>query len=125
MQASGNEISGIQFVQNGINVLSFKSEVNPFLGTDCRSFEYAQPPGALQKGCAVKNFDHRFYTMGVRPNGSPYYGEIDVPFDIMYFTASNWMTNGQAANVTAITVTNAIKAADLEFFDNSDISLLN
>ncbi len=110
------------FVTNAINVLMANPSANPLLGADCRSFEYAQPPGALQKGCAVKNFDHRFYTAGIRPNGSPYYGEIDINTSIIYFTMPNVITNGQAANLTAIAVTAAIKEADVYFFNNPDVS---
>lgn len=95
---------------------------NPVLGADCRSFEFAQPAGALQKGCAVENFDHTFYTFGVRSNGSPYYGTIDINTKIIYFTMPNWMTNGKAANLTAQAVTNSIKAADIYFFNNPDIT---
>lgn len=111
-----------EFALNVIQVLMANPDANPLLGADCRSFEYAQPPGALQKGCAVINFNHTFYTAGIRPNGSPYYGDIDIPVNIIYFTMPPWMTNGQAANATAIAVTNAIKEADVYFFDNPDVS---
>ncbi len=112
----------VLFVTNAINVLMVDSSANPLLGADCRSFEYALPPGALQRGCAVKNFDHRFYTAGIRPNGSPYFGTIEVPVDTIYFAMPNWMTNGQAANNTAVAVTAAIKIADVYFFNNPDAS---
>lgn len=112
----------VLFVTNAINVLMVDSSANPLLGADCRSFEYALPPGALQRGCAVKNFDHRFYTAGIRPNGSPYFGTIEVPVDTIYFTMPNWMSNGQAANNTAVAVTAAIKIADVYFFNNPDAS---
>lgn len=112
----------VKFTTNAINVLMANPNANPLIGADCRSFEFAQPPGALQRGCAVKNFDHTFYTAGVRSNGSPYYGEIDVNIPIIYFTAPTWMTNGRAANVTAAAVTGAIKAADVYFFENPDAS---
>ncbi len=110
------------FVTNAINVMMAKPDVNPLLGADCRSFEYAQPPGALQKACAVKDFDHRFYTAGIRPNGSPYLGDIEIPIDLIYFTAPNWMNNGQAANATAEAVTLAIKATDIYFYRNPDVT---
>ena len=90
-----------------------------------QEFEYAQPPGAFQKGCAVKDFDHTFYTAGIRSNGSPYYGEIDIPVNIIYFTMPNMMTNGKAANLTAVAITNAIKLTDAHFFNNPDITKYN
>ncbi|NMH89823.1 hypothetical protein [Flavivirga algicola] len=111
-----------EFAEYVIKILMANPDANPFLGSDCRSFEYAQPPGALQKGCAVKNFDHRFYTTGVRSNGSPYYGEIDINIDTAYFTMPSWMSNGRAANLTALAVTAAIKSADLYFFSNPDVT---
>ncbi|WP_418639610.1 hypothetical protein [Winogradskyella sp.] len=95
---------------------------NPVLGADCRSFEFAKPPGALQRGCATSDFNHTFFTWGVRSNGSQYYGEIDVNIPLIYFTMPNWMTNGQAANATAIAVTKAIKDADIYFYNNPDAS---
>ena len=110
------------FAEYALEILRANPEANPLLGADCRSFEYAQPPGALQKGCAVTDFNHTFYTAGVRPNGSPYYGEIDSNIDIIYFTTPTFLTNGQAANLTAIAVTDAIKETDLYFFENPDIS---
>lgn len=110
------------FVTNAINVMMVKPDVNPLLGADCRSFEYAQPPGALQKACAVKDFNHRFYTAGIRPNGSPYLGDITIDLDLVYFTMPTWMTNGRAANLTAKAVTDAIKFTDIYFFENPDIS---
>ncbi len=111
-----------EFVKSAIEVLIAFPDANPFLGADCRSFEYAKPPGALQRGCAVKDFDHRFYTAGVRPNGNTYAGTIDIPIDRIYFTMPNWMTNGRAANLTAAAVTGAIKATDIHFFENPDIT---
>ncbi|WP_346880772.1 hypothetical protein [uncultured Algibacter sp.] len=110
------------FVKYAIKILEANPNANPFLGADCRSFEYAKPPGALQRGCAVKDFDHTFYTAGVRSNGNSYYGEIDVPVNLLYFTMPTWMTNGRAANLTAVAVTGAIKATDVHFFNNPDIS---
>lgn len=97
-------------------------EANPFLGADCRSFEYAKPPGALARGCAVKDMNLTFYTAGVRPNGSPYYGEIDINIFLIYFTAPVWMTNSEAANETAQAVTNAIIGTRNFFYENPDIS---
>lgn len=91
---------------------------NPLLGADCASFEYAQPPGALQKGCAVKNFNHRFYAFGFNSDGSSYAGYVESNIDLIYFTMPTWMTNGHAANLTAIAVTDAIIATDLYFFLN-------
>ncbi len=111
-----------EFDEYAIKILMANPDANPFLGADCRSFEYAQPPGALQRGCAVKNFNHRFYTTGMRSNGSPYYGEIDINTPIIYFTMPTWMANGNAANITAAAVTAAIKAADLYFFANPDVT---
>ncbi|WP_378184006.1 hypothetical protein [Aquimarina sp. SS2-1] len=122
LHRNGFSPDSIDLLQNAINVLNINSNVNPLLGADCRSFEYAKPPGALQRASAVKNFDHTFYTAGVRSNGSPYYGEIDIPVNILYFTAPNWMTNGQAANATAIAVTTAIKKTDVHFYRNPDIT---
>lgn len=110
------------YLVNAISVKTVNPNVNPFLGADCRSFEYSQPPSALQRGCAVSDFNHTFYTAGIRPNGSPYYGEIDINYPTVYFTAPTWMTNGQAANFTAEVVTNAIKLADLYFFENPDVT---
>ncbi len=112
----------IIFITNALNVLMTNIDVNPLVGADCRSFEYAKPPGALQRGCAVKDFNHTFYTAGIRSNGSPYLGDIYVPMDIGYFTMPNWMTNGQAANVTAAAVNEALKATDIYFYRNPDVS---
>ena len=109
-------------VINAIRVLMENPSANPILGADCRSFEFALPPGALQRGCAVKNFNHRFYTAGIRANGNPYYGEIDVNWSPVYFTMPNGLTNGQAASITALAVTRAIEATDIHFFENPDIS---
>ncbi|MFC4636667.1 hypothetical protein ACFO3O_22370, partial [Dokdonia ponticola] len=112
----------VAFAEYALQILTANPDANPLIGADCRSFEYAQPPGAPQKGCAVTNFNHTFYTAGVRPDGSPYYGELDSNIDIIYFTMPTWMTNGQAANLTADAVTNAIMATDLQFFADPDIS---
>jgi len=111
-----------EIAEYALEILKANPDANPFLGADCRSFEYAQPLGALQKGCAVANFNHTFYTAGIRPNGSPYYGEIDINYSEIYFTMPTFLTNGQAANATAIAVTEAIKEADIYFFENPDIS---
>jgi len=111
-----------EFAEYALEILKANPDANPLLGADCRSFEYAQPPGALQKGCAVTDFNHTFYTAGIRSNGSPYYGEIDSDIDIIYFTMPTFLTNGQAANLTAEAVTNAIQATDLHFFVDPDIS---
>jgi len=96
--------------------------VNPFLGADCRSFEYAQPPGALLKGCGVTDFDHRFYSGEMGADGSASGGYVESHFELVYFTMPPVMTNGQAANLTAIAVTAAITATDLYFFNNPDAS---
>jgi hypothetical protein len=109
-----------EYAQNGISVLIENPDANPFLGADCRSFEYAQPPGSLQKGCGVTDFDHTFYVYGNRPNGSPYYGEIDVNASLVYFTMPTFLTNGQAANLTAVAVTNAVRLTDLYYHENPD-----
>ena len=122
VETNNNSAEAIEFAQYAIGLLIVNPDANPFLGADCRSFEFAQPPGALQKGCAVSDFNHRFYTFGVRPNGSPYYGEIDINLDIIYFTMPTWMTNGQAANTTAVAVTDAIKVTDIYFFENPDVT---
>ncbi|WP_128755206.1 hypothetical protein [Aquimarina sediminis] len=114
-------IEEIKYITNAISVLREFPDVNPFLSADCRSFEYAQPPGASQKACAVQNFNHRFYTAGIRPNGSPYGGFVEVNSNgVIYFTMPSWMTNGRAANLTAKAVSAAIKATDVYFFDNPD-----
>ena len=105
-----------------IEIKIIDKDVNPLVRADCRSFEFAQPLGALQKGCAVKNFNHTFYTAGVRPNGSPYVGSIDSNVDVAYFTMPAGMTNARAANLTARAVTAATEATDLYFFENPDIS---
>lgn len=110
------------FATYAIHILNNNSEANPFIGADCRSFEYSFPPGALQRGCAVEDFNHTFYTVGVRPNGSPYYGEIDSIIPIIYFTAPTSMTNGRSANLTAVAVTFAIQATDIHYGANPDIS---
>lgn len=117
-----NNLEGEKFAKNALQVLMINPNANPFLGSDCRSFEYAQPPGALQKGCAVTNFNHTFYTAGISSDGSPYYGEIESIVDIAYFTMPVGMTNGRAANLTAIAVTTAIKATDLYYAENPRIS---
>ena len=112
----------MEFAQYALNVLIVNPVANPFLGADCRSFEFAQPPGASVKGCAVTNFNHTFYTVGVFPGGIPYYGEIDSTVPIAYFTMPSWMTNGRAANLTAKAVTAAIKATDLYYEANPTVS---
>lgn len=117
-----NNVEGEKFAKNALQVLMINPNANPFLGSDCRSFEYAQPPGALQKGCAVTNFNHTFYTAGISSDGSPYYDEIESIVDIAYFTMPVGMTNGRAANLTAIAVTTAIKATDLYYAENPRIS---
>ncbi len=106
------------FAHYAITILTINPNANPLYGADCRSFEFAQPPGALQKGCAVQNFNHTFYTGGFNSSGFPYYGEIESNIPVVYFTMPNWMTNSQAANLTAKAVTAAIKATDLFFFEN-------
>jgi hypothetical protein len=112
----------IQFINYVIDVLEENPNAIPLIGADCRSFEFAQPPGATKKGCAVINFNHTFYTVGVFPNGSPYYGEIESNVSIAYFTMPSWMTNGRAANLTAKAVTFAIKATDLYYAANPTVS---
>jgi hypothetical protein len=107
-----------QAIDTVLDYISNKID-NPLLGADCRSFEYAQPPGALKKGCAVTDFNHTFYAFGINSQGFPYWGDIDSTIPIIYFTMPNWMTNGQAANVTAVAVTNAIRATDLYFWANA------
>ncbi|MDB4290096.1 hypothetical protein N9887_03405, partial [Flavobacteriaceae bacterium] len=108
------------FIVNVIAVMMANPDANPLLGADCSSFEYAQPPGALQKGCAVSGFDHTFYVAGISPNGSPYYGDVSISMSIAYFTMPTWMTNGLAANHTAEAVTNAIRLTDIFYFENPD-----
>jgi hypothetical protein len=112
----------IQFTNYVIEVLEANPNANPLIGADCRSFEFAQPPGATKKGCPVTNFNHTFYTAGIFPNGSPYFGEIDSTVPIAYFTMPTWMTNGRAANLTAKAVTFAIKATDLYYAANPTVS---
>mgnify|MGYP000854727646 CR=1 FL=1 len=109
-----------EFAKAAVEVLMANPEANPLLGADCSSFEFAQPPGALQKGCAVSDFNHTFYVAGVRPNGSPYYGDVSVNLSTAYFTMPTSMTNGQAANLTAVAVTNAIRLTDVFYFENPD-----
>ncbi|WP_344820958.1 hypothetical protein, partial [Aquimarina gracilis] len=119
-----NDVSdeAVDRANRAIDIFEVYPNANPFLSADCRSFEYAQPPGALQRACAVKNFNHTFYTAGIRSNGSPYAGDISVPQDLIYFTAPSWMTNSQAANATAAAVSAAINETDIHFFENPDIS---
>ena len=112
----------IQFVNYVIDVLENNPAASPLIGADCRSFEFAQPPGATKKGCAVINFNHTFYTAGIFPSGSPYFGEIDSVVPIAFFTMPSWMTNGRAANLTAKAVTFAIKATDLYYAANPTVS---
>lgn len=112
----------VEFTNYAIDVFEANPNANPLIGADCRSFEFAQPPGATKKGCAVINFNHTFYTAGVFPNGSPYFGEIDSVVPIAYFTMPSWMTNGRAANLTAKAVTFAIKATDLYYAANPTVS---
>lgn len=114
----------IDYIDYGVKILNSNPDASPFLGADCRSFEFAKPPGASQRGCAVTDFNHTFYTAGVFPNGSPYYGEIDSTVPIAYFTMPSYMTNGRAANLTAIAVTSAIKATDLYYYENPNISAI-
>ena len=97
--------------------------LNPLLGADCRSFEFAQPPGAFQKGCAVTNLANNFYFGFMRSDGSWEIGYFESNFPLIYFTMPPWMTNGQAANFTALAVTAAVLATDAYVLANaSDLS---
>jgi len=93
---------------------------NPILGADCRSFEYAQPPGALQKACAVTDFGNNFYYGFVRADGSWEAGYFPTNIPLIYFTMPPFMTNGQAANLTAEAITAAILLTDAYVFENAD-----
>ncbi|WP_452601001.1 hypothetical protein, partial [Pontimicrobium sp. MEBiC06410] len=124
LQEGGCNEESQQQAINDIYVLIANPDANPFLRADCRSFEFAKPPGALQRSCAVTNFNNTFYTAGIRPNGSPYYGDITVPIDLIYFTMPAWMTNSQAANLTALAVNNAMDAGEAYFISNPDITAL-
>ena len=123
--STSNPNLDIAIIENAINVISINSNANPIIGADCRSFEFAKPPGSLVRACAVKDMDLTFYTAGIRSNGSPYYGEIDINTSLIHFIAPNWMTNSQAANATALAVTTAIQETDLHFLNNPDISQQN
>lgn len=92
---------------------------NPLIGVDCASFEYALPPGQTRRACAVKNFDHKFYTLGPLPNGTTGPGEVESYVDTIYFTMPAYYTNGQAANYTATALTAAIRATDLYYATHS------
>jgi len=97
---------------------------NPILGADCRSFEYAQPPGALQKACAVQNFDHNFYFFYFRSDGSFRTGFYGINHPIIYFTMPPGMTNGRAANLTASAVSAAILLTDAYVASNASDDLI-
>ncbi|CAL2095916.1 protein of unknown function [Tenacibaculum sp. 190524A02b] len=90
-------------------------EDNPLLGADCRSFEYAQPPGSLQRACGVKDFKHTFYSLEVTSDGRIKAYEVTSNFPIVYFTMPTGITNGQAANNTAKAITAAIRATDVYY----------
>ena len=112
-----------EFAEYVIKILMADSDANPLLGADCRSFEYAKPPGALQRGCAVINFNHTFYSLPqITTSGSVVVPIIDSNVPIAYFTAPSFMTNGRAANLTALAVTSAIKSTDLYFASNPHAS---
>ena len=110
------------FAKYSIEVMMANSNANPLLGSDCRSFEFARPPGALQKACAVKDFRHTFYSAGVTQGGGIVVSEIDSNFPLIYFTMPSWMSNGQAANNTAKAITRAVKATDLYYANNPKVS---
>lgn len=107
------------FAVNVIQVLMADPDANPLLGVDCRSFEYAQPPGALQKACAVSDFTNRFYGAYAEANGSAGAGYVESHWDTAYFTMPPGMTNGQAANLTAEAITQAVHATDVWFIANA------
>lgn len=90
---------------------------NPVLSADCRSFEYAQPPGALLKACAVTGLWNTFYAYGTQ-NGKAGVYEAFVGYPLVYFTAPPSMTNGYAANRTAKAVTEAFRRTDVWFAAN-------
>ena len=92
---------------------------NPLLGADCRSFEYAQPPGASMKACGVENLGNNFYFAYIDNNGSPVVGFFDSNFPLIYFTMPPGMTNGRAANLTARAVTNATRITDTYVIANA------
>ncbi len=97
--------------------------INPLFSADCRSFEYAQPPGALQKACAVINFGNNFYYGFFRSDGFWETGYFPTNFPLIHFTMPPFMTNGQAANLTALAVTSATLATDVYVLANAaDIS---
>lgn len=101
---------------NGESIRIENTEVtNPFLGVDCASFEYAMPPGQFKRACAVKNFNHKFYSFGMSPSGSLDEREIESYVDTIYFTMPAWKTNGMSANHTAVAVTTAIRATDIYY----------
>ncbi len=93
--------------------------INPLFGADCRSFEYAQPPGALQKACAVTNLGNNFYYSFFRADGSWEAGYFPTNIPLIYFTMPTFMTNGQAANLTALAVTSATLATDAYVLANA------
>nr|WP_321237231.1 hypothetical protein [uncultured Psychroserpens sp.] len=104
-----------------VNSLAFSAEAyNPLVAADCRSFEYAMPPGATKRGCAVTDMYLDFYTAGFRSNGSPYYGHKEIVAPLLYYTMPSWMTNSAAANATAAAVSAAILATDAYYYTNPD-----
>ncbi len=84
----------------------------------CSSFEYAQPAGESVKACAVTNLGDSFWASVLNPDGSWGLYNIEVNYPIIYFTMPNWMTNGQAATLTAIAVNESFNDVSTWFQGN-------
>ena len=112
MKTNGNSIR--------IETNNESETVNPFLGVDCKSFEYALPPGQDRRACAVKNFYHRFFSLRRTSSGDWKPVETESFADTVYFTMPAWKTNGQAANDTALALSAAIRATDLYYAKNGN-----
>ena len=117
---SNNSEDSKKFAKYAIKVKMADKEANPLMNTDCRSFDFAQQPGWLQRWAVVKDFNHTFYTVGFRPNGSPYFGYKKSLVSVAYFSMPTWMTNSQAANKTARAVSNAVDATDIYYESRPD-----
>lgn len=95
-----------------------------FLVPSCRSFEYADgiSNGLPAKVCGVGNILNTFATVGVEPDGSPFYHSFTLNIPVGYFSVSPIRTNGSAANQTAAALRGANIATKAWFLANPKAS---
>jgi hypothetical protein len=87
-------------------------ENNPLFGVDCKSFSYSAPPGALFRAAKVDNFVNRFYGAYLNSDLNFGVGFYESSWESIYFVMPLSVTNGEAANLSATAVTNAIREMD-------------